>query len=76
MSDLSTLVLGFVDIVEDARFCEALRGNVKMIHCPLVDKVIGSATVQERFFGHFVFVENEADINAVLPIANIHSTYL
>ena len=75
MSDLSAFILGFVDVVEDVRLCETSRRNVKTIHHSLVDKIIGGATVQECHFGHFVFVENEADINAVLLIANIHSTY-
>ena len=76
MSDSSAFILGFINVVEDARFCEASHENVKTIHRSLVDKIIGSTTVQERFFGHFVFVKNKADINAVLLITNIHSTYL
>ena len=76
MGDSSTLILSFVHIVEGAGFQEALCRNVEAVHCSLVDKIIGSTTVEECIFSHFVFVKKEADINAVLSVINIHCTYL
>jgi hypothetical protein len=76
VGDSSAFILSFIDVVEDARSFKTFRRNVKVIHHSLVDKIVGSATVQKHIFSHFVFVKNEADINAVLPTANIHGMYL
>ena len=76
MSNLSTFILCFVDVVEDVRFRKLSCRDVKAIHCSLINEIVGSAAVEEGIFGHFIFVEKEADINAVLSVANIHGTYL
>ena len=76
MSDSSTFILCFVDVVEDVRFRKLSCRDVKVIHHSLINEIVGSATVKEGVFSHFIFVEKEADINAVLSIANIHDMYL
>ena len=76
MGYLPTFILDLIDVIEDTGYWEASCGDMEAIHCPLVHKIISSTTVKECAFGHFVFVKKEVDINAVLSVANIHSTYL
>ena len=76
MSDASTLILSFVDIIEDSCSGKALCGDVEVFHHFVIDEVISSTAIEKCVFGHFVFIEQEPDINAVLCITNIHGMYL
>ena len=77
MGDPPTFILGFVNIIEDARCWEVTYGDTEVIHHSLmINEIVGSATVEKRVFGHFVFVKQEADINAIPFVTNIHGTYL
>ena len=76
MGDSTTFVLGFVNIIENAWLWEASCRNVKAFHRSLVDEIISSTTIKKCVFGHFVFVEKKANINAILSFTNIHGTYL
>ena len=76
MSDASTLILSFINIIEDSCSGKALCGDVEAFHCFVIDEVIGSTAIEKCIFSHFVFIKQEPDINAVLCVTNIHGMYL
>ena len=75
MSDSSTFIFSFVDVVEDAGSWEAFCPDVKSFYCSSVYEVVSGTTIKYCDFGHFLFVKKEGDIDAIL-FTNIHGTYL